>query len=167
MKNIFIILITISIIGCRAYSIPSNSMEDTIMEGDNILVQLLFNFELKRGDLVVFRPPHDPERDFIKRCIAVSGDKFEIKNGYVFINDKKLDEKYARGLTFYDSSKKDQRSMIEGMVPRDKIVVLSDNREQKMDSRYFGYLESDRIVGKPFFIVRNAKYPGRFGFIKK
>jgi signal peptidase I len=167
MRNICILIIIMSIIGCRAYSIPSNSMEDTIMEGDNILVQLLFNPELERGDLVVFRPPHDPERAFIKRCIAVSGDKFEIKNGYVFINDKKVDEKYAKGLTLYGSMKKDQRSMIEGKVPRDKFIVLSDNREQQMDSRYFGYLEIDKIVGKPFFIYWNSKKTGRVGFIKK
>jgi signal peptidase I len=156
----------------QAYFIPTGSMEDTLKKGDHLFVEKItygpiipqmlgmdrpihLNFmgirEIKRGDIVIFRPPHEIDKDYIKRCIALPGDKFEIKNGKVYINGKKTDESsYVKGETF------DSNSKVQGIVPEGKVVVMGDNRENSMDSRYFGYLEIERIKGRAFFLYWNT-----------
>ncbi len=158
----------------QAYFIPTGSMMDTLRIGDHLFVEKItygpiipkmIGMEkplhlswlgirgIKRGDIVIFRPPHEKDKDYIKRCIAVPGDKIEIKHGYVYINGKKIDESsYVKGLTYDDS----RTSKIQGIVPEGKVVVLGDNRENSMDSRYFGYLEIERIKGKAFILYWNT-----------
>ena len=94
-----------------------------------------------RGDVVVFRFPVDPSRDFVKRVIAVPGDSVEIRNGNVFVNDKALEEPYTlddpRGIT-----------MLEQVMGPDEYFVLGDNRLQSNDSKNWGPVPLENIIGK-------------------
>lgn len=166
----------------QAYFIPTGSMEDTLQIGDHLLVEKItlgpsiprmIGMEEKvhldflgirvvqRGDIVIFRPPHEKEKDFIKRCIAVAGDDFSIRDGYVYINGKKKDESYVKGFTDY-SGFGDKK--IEGKIPEGHIVVLGDNRQNSYDSRGFGYLPIKRIKGKAFILYWNTKQIMNFDF---
>ena len=95
----------------------------------------------QRGDVVVFRFPVDPSRDFVKRVIAVPGDSVEIRNGNVFVNDKALEEPYTlddpRGIT-----------MLEQVMGPDEYFVLGDNRLQSNDSKNWGPVPLENIIGK-------------------
>ena len=95
----------------------------------------------QRGEVVVFRFPVDPSRDFVKRVIAVPGDSVEIRNGNVFVNDKALEEPYTlddpRGIT-----------MIEQVMGPDEYFVLGDNRLQSNDSKNWGPVPLENIIGK-------------------
>ncbi len=171
----------------QAYFIPTGSMMDTLKVGDHLFVEKItygpiipqmlgmdkpvhLDFlgirKLKRGDIVIFRPPHETDKDYIKRCIALPGDKFEVKNGKVYINGKKTDESsYVKGETI------DPNSKVQGIVPEGKIVVMGDNRENSMDSRYFGYLDIERIKGRALFLYWNSDQIrkldfSRIGFIR-
>ena len=95
----------------------------------------------QRGEVVVFRFPVDPSRDFVKRVIAVPGDAVEIRNGNVFVNDKALEEPYTlddpRGIT-----------MLEQVMGPDEYFVLGDNRLQSNDSKNWGPVPLENIIGK-------------------
>lgn len=172
----------------QAYHIPSQSMTDTLLVGDYLFVekitygptipQMAFMDkpvhlkklalrDVKRQDIVIFRPPHEEDKDYIKRCIAVPGDTVEFKNGFVYLNGERQDEPYTGGketLPGYVN--------IEGVVPEGKLVVLGDNRTDSQDSRYFGYLDINRIKGRALVLYWNSEYIfkrhdfSRFGLIK-
>ncbi len=162
----------------QAYYIPTESMEDTLKKGDHIFVEkitygpiipkmigmekaihldCLGIRDINRKDIVIFRPPHEIDKDYIKRCIALPGDKFDIRNNSVYINGKKLDEPYTNGITTYYGFGRDKNRTIEGIVPDGHIIVLGDNRENSQDSRYFGYLDMKRVKGKAFILYWNTQ----------
>jgi signal peptidase I len=169
----------------QAYYIPTGSMEDTLKVGDHLFVekitygpvipQLAFMKKpvhlsalgirkVMRGDIVIFRPPHDEDKDYIKRCIAVPGDKFEIKGGKVYINDKAQDEPYVKGFTRTFNFSSDKNNEIQGRVPPGKLVVMGDNRENSQDSRFFGYLDIERVKGKALLLYWNTQQLLHFDF---
>lgn len=133
----------------QAFYIPSSSMERTLLIGDRVLVnKLSYDVgEVKRGDIVVFeRPPRDtgnPEiKDLIKRVIALPGETVEVRSGVIFINGKRLDEPYLQD--------PDQSTMEAQEVPAGQYWVMGDNRDQSKDSRFFGPIPEDLIVGRAF-----------------
>ena len=159
----------------QAYFIPTGSMEDTLLVGDHLLVekitygpiipQMIFmnkpvhlDFlglrDVQRNDIIIFRPPNEEEKDFIKRCVAVAGDEVHVKNGYVYVNDKRLDEPYVKGHTTYRGF---SEKLIEGVVPDGMVVAMGDNRENSFDSRGFGYLPVERIKGRAFVMYWNSQ----------
>jgi signal peptidase I len=176
----------------QAYFIPTGSMMDTLLVGDHLFVEKItfgpiipkmigmdkpvhLDFlgirKVQKGDVIIFRPPHEEDKDYIKRCIAIPGDRFDIKDGFVYINDKKIDEPYVKGKTEYDYFGLRTKNDITGTVPDGKVVVLGDNRENSQDGRYFGYLDIERIKGKAFILYWNTEQLKkmnltRFGFIK-
>ncbi len=166
----------------QAYYIPTGSMEDTLLVGDHLLVEKItygpiiprmigmdkeihLNCiglrKVKRYDIVIFRPPNEEKKDYIKRCIALPGERVNLKNGYVYINGEKLNEPYTKGYTTYDGF---AEKKIEGIVPEGKVVVLGDNRENSSDSRYFGYLDIERIKGRAFILYWNTEQVKNFDF---
>src|SRR5688500_7109043 len=96
--------------------------------------------EPARGEIIVFRYPQQPEKDFIKRIIGVPGDRVEVKAGRVYLNDRLLDEPYAREGATYDAPPK--------MVPPGQYFVLGDNRPNSSDSHVWGYVPADNLIGK-------------------
>ena len=109
---------------------------------------------IERGDVVVFHYPRDPEKSYIKRVIAVPGDKLWIAEGEVWLNGKPLRENYV------PDQYRDTRSMAEMIVPTDCYFMMGDHRSISSDSREFGPVERSLIYGKAVFIYWPAKDAG-------
>ncbi len=131
----------------QAFWIPSGSMIPTLEPGDRVLV-LKFWYKLpkvdyKRGDIVVFKYPVDPKRDFVKRLIGLPGDTVEIRDGRVFINSREIAEPYVKH--------PDNFSMEPTQVPQDRYFCLGDNRANSQDSRFWGFVPEDFMRGPAVF----------------
>jgi signal peptidase I len=139
----------------QAFWIPSPSMEPTLDVGDRVLVnKLSYKFhDVNRGDVVVFeRPPgastgQDGEiKDLIKRVVAVGGDTVEAKEGNVYVNGEQIDEDYLEPGTPTDN-------LPLTTIPEGQVFVMGDNRTNSEDSRIFGPIDEDAIVGRAFIRV--------------
>ena len=110
--------------------------------------------EPKRGDIIVFKYPEDPKRDFIKRVIAIGGDVVESRDKNVFVNDKKLSEPYVQHVDMLVkpriTDKRDNFGPIT--VPKGMVFVMGDNRDQSYDSRFWGFVDETQIKGKAMII---------------
>ena len=136
----------------QAFFIPSLSMYSTLDEGDRVLVnKLSYRLgDIDRGDIVVFeRPKNLPEsaiKDLIKRVIGLPGDVLESRDGAVYVNGERLEEGYL-----------DEGTTTTGLerqtVPEGFIFVMGDNRENSEDSRFFGPIDEDLVVGRAFVRV--------------
>ncbi len=109
---------------------------------------------IERGDVVVFRYPRDPEKSYIKRVIALPGDRIRIERGIVWLNGKPLREDYV------PAKYRDTRSMAELTVPDDSYFMMGDHRSISSDSREFGPVLRDLIYGKAVFVYWPAKDAG-------
>lgn len=126
----------------QPFYIPSGSMEQTLLIGDRIIVSkysYYFNQPIL-GDVVVFKYPLDPKRDFIKRVIGTPGDVVEIRDSQLYINDMIIPEPYVLDQDFGDYGP------IE--IPEEHFFVLGDNRNNSQDSRSWGLVPEDNLVGK-------------------
>jgi signal peptidase I len=159
----------------QAFKIPTGSMEPNLLIGDHLLVNkfvfaptltslermLLPIDPIRRGDIIVFKYPEDPSRDFIKRAIGLPGDTIEMRQKKVYVNGKPLDEPYAH---FIDPPQEDgsgapdvddgdlRQSFPLMTVPPDKYFMMGDNRDNSQDSRWWGFLDRDHVKGKALFI---------------
>jgi signal peptidase I len=136
----------------QAFFIPSLSMYPTLDKGDRVLVNKLSYkvHEVHRGDIVVFdRPEGQPEseiKDLIKRVIGLPGETVEAKDGVVYIDGRELDEPYlVNGVT--------TENLPRTEVPPGHVFVMGDNRNDSSDSRVFGAIDEDTIVGRAFIRV--------------
>jgi len=152
----------------QAFYIPSESMVPTLEIGDRVLVNKLSYklHDVNRGDLVVFeRPEGEPDedvKDLIKRVIGLPGDQLVIKDNAVYVNGDKLEEDYLPEGTVTKQGRLDCVDATPCVVPEDSIWVMGDNREHSFDSRYFGPIEENTIVGRAFLRI----WPlGSFGFL--
>jgi signal peptidase I len=152
----------------QAFKIPSESMVPTLLVGDQLLVnKFIYGVKIpylrktiipvtnpEKGDIVVFIFPKDRSKDFIKRVIGIAGDKIEIKNKKIFINDKEYSDSYGRysdNVTYPDSM--DPRDNFGPVtVPPESLFVMGDNRDKSMDSRYWGFVDLKDVEGKAFII---------------
>lgn len=149
---IFALLIRTYVV--QAFKIPSGSMIPTLLVGDQILVdKLVYRFRApKRGEVMVFKYPEDPSRDFIKRLIGLPGEKLEVRNRIVYINDKPLsEEKYAyheNPDNFLPIARRDNYGPV--IIPEGSFFMMGDNRENSADSRWWGFLDKSQVVGRAF-----------------
>lgn len=141
----------------QAFYIPSGSMEPTLMINDRILVaKFLYRFEpVARGDVIVFRYPLNPQRDFVKRVVGQPEDRVQLKEGVVYVNENRISE---TGYTI----KPDFGNYGPVTVPSGQYFVLGDNRNNSEDSRFFGYVPRANIIGRAVFIYWP---PQRIGFV--
>lgn len=142
----------------QPFWIPTPSMEPTLKVGDRFLaLKFVYRFsDPKPGDIVVFVPPNEKSLDYVKRVVAVGGQRVKIVDGVVFVDGKALAEPYLAP----ESS--DSGSMEEVAVPRGTVFVMGDNRPNSLDSRVFGPVDSSTIIGKAVFIY----WPlSRIGFL--
>ncbi|HSN68838.1 MAG TPA: signal peptidase I [Thermoanaerobaculia bacterium] len=127
----------------QAYSIPSGSMSPTLEAGDHILVtpivRALGSAVASRGDVVVFRNPEVGPGFFVKRVIALPGEHLEIRGGTVRIDGRALDEPWTAERT---------DGALAEIIPADHVFVLGDHRADSIDSRAWGVLPQDRIIGR-------------------
>jgi signal peptidase I len=158
----------------QAFKIPTGSMENNLLIGDHLLVNkmvyapamsgieraLLPTSSIKRGDVIVFKYPEEPDRDFIKRVIGLPGETLEVREKKVYINGKPLDEPYVHFLQPPSSSSEwsevtsfDVRERYGPVtVPADQYFMMGDNRDNSQDSRYWGFLPRDLVKGKALVI---------------
>ena len=152
----------------QAFKIPSGSMIPTLTIGDHILVtKFLYSIKMpfwdtivvrfsepQRGDIIVFKFPEDESKDFIKRVVGLPGDKVEIRSKRVWINEELLPESYTQHV--------DPNTLPHQVQPRDNLgpltvppesyFVMGDNRDQSLDSRFWGFVKLPKIKGKAFLI---------------
>jgi signal peptidase I len=178
----------------QPYLIPSESMERTLLVGDFLLVnkqayapagsltrKLLPYRDVKRGDIVIFHPPEDLYKIYVKRVVGIPGDRLHIEDGRVTVNGQTLDEPYATfeptagipfGETFparvYSDPEVDRvwwkqmQSMThdgELVVPEGKYFVLGDNRNHSKDSRFWGFVSRQQIIARPLVIYFSVSRP--------
>lgn len=135
----------------QAFYIPSGSMEPTLDVGDRVLVnKLSYDFhDVNRGDLVVFERPEGSSgeiKDLIKRVIGLPGEQVEGRDGRILIDGRVLEEPYLA-----DDEVIDDFAPVQ--VPEDRLFVMGDNRDSSMDSRAFGPIDEQSIVGRAFVRV--------------
>lgn len=152
----------------QAFKIPSGSMVPTLLIGDHILVnkfiygtkipfsdsRVLVFKKPERGDIIVFKYPENPKKDFIKRVVGIENDKIESRDKKIYVNGKAVIEPYAH---HFDSDIRrggnDPRDNFGPLiVPEGKIFAMGDNRDQSYDSRYWGFVDLKEIKGKALII---------------
>jgi signal peptidase I len=158
----------------QAFKIPTGSMEENLLIGDHLLVNkfifgptasrlersLLPVTTIRRGDVIVFKYPEEPDRDFIKRVIGLPGETIEVREKKVFVDGKPLEEPYAHYLLpvstpseFHEVTSFDVRERYGPVtVPADHYFVMGDNRDNSQDSRYWGFLPRGYVKGKALII---------------
>lgn len=186
MGTVVIAIFVITFI-VQAFQIPSESMENTLLVGDYLLVNklcyggaglgdhLMPYQTIQRKDIIVFHYPVDPKQHFVKRVIGLPGDRLRMVNKKVFINGKPLDEQqYVRFLEPANNLYRDDfprtdipaanmegswwlqmRKLVEDgelIVPQGHYFVMGDNRDDSQDSRYWGFVPQENIIGRPLVI---------------
>ena len=158
----------------QAFKIPTGSMENNLLVGDHLLVNkfvlgptaspvehaLLPFASIHRGDVVVFKYPEEPDRDFIKRVIGLPGETLELREKRVYIDGQALDEPYVHFLLppsphaeLSEATGFDVRERYGPVtVPADQFFVMGDNRDNSQDSRYWGFLPRDNVKGRALLI---------------
>ena len=130
----------------QPYLIPSSSMEPGMVPGDHIIVNRL-SYRLwapNRGDVVVFAFPKDLKRTFVKRVIAIEGETVELRDNKVFVNESAIQEPYVKPGDYPPYGPE--------IVPEGKVFVLGDNRRESEDSREWGLLPKNYLLGKAWFV---------------
>lgn len=136
----------------QPHEVKGSSMEPNFHNNEYILTdKISYRFrEPERGDVIIFKAPRNPDVDYIKRVIALPGERVKVDKGYIYVNDKKLNEKYL-----IDSTPIFPGSFVqEGVditVAEDEYFVMGDNRPHSSDSREFGPIGKDLIIGRAFF----------------
>jgi signal peptidase I len=158
----------------QAFKIPTGSMENNLLIGDHLLVNkfvlgptmwpieraLLPIGTIRRRDVLVFKYPEEPDRDFIKRVIGLPGETLEVREKKVYINGSPLDEPYAHYLTpaadesqYHEVTSFDVRERYGPVtVPPNQYFMMGDNRDNSQDSRYWGFLPRENIKGRALVI---------------
>jgi signal peptidase I len=190
MGTVVIAIFVITFI-VQAFQIPSESMENTLLVGDYLLVNklcyggqrlggrglgdaLMPYQKIARGDIIVFHYPVDPQQHFVKRVIGVPGDHLRMVSKRVLINGKPLDEPYVRFLEPRNNLFRDdfprmdiaaqrlegdwwlemRKLVVDGqlIIPEGHYFVMGDNRDNSDDSRYWGFVPRENIIGRPLVI---------------
>ncbi len=170
----------------QAFKIPTGSMENNLLIGDHLLVNkfvfaptatglertLLPIDPIRRGDIVVFKYPEDPERDFIKRVIGLPGETLEMRNKKIYIDGTPLDEPYVRFNTPPDAAPPDgrveyaagdpSRNFGPEVIPEGHYFMMGDNRDNSQDSRYWGVMPREYVKGKALFVYFSVGEEGIF-----
>jgi signal peptidase I len=176
----------------QAFVVPTGSMEDTVLIGDHMFVDklsysppgpvsrfLLPYQDVRRGDIIVFKYPVDPRKDYVKRVIGVPGDHIRLVKKELFLNGKQMNEPYVVHKMPYLDDYRDNfptepntrlaegayRMLAENVkngelvVPPDCYFAMGDNRDNSLDSRYWGFVPRENIVGKPAIIFWSYDAP--------
>lgn len=149
----------------RPFQVNGDSMFPNFTDKEYILTNIVsLNFETpKRGEVVVFKAPPEPEKDFIKRVIGVVGDKIKLEKGKVFLNGAMLDESDYLSSDVITNPGSFLKEGVEVLVPQDKFIVMGDNRNYSSDSREWGFITKKDLIGKSFFVYWP---PDKIGLIK-
>ncbi|RKZ32544.1 signal peptidase I [bacterium] len=137
----------------QAFTIPSGSMEDSLLIGDFLLGEkITYHFRAPyRGEVIIFRHPRIPGRDLIKRCIAVENDTVEVRDKILYVNGEKVplpaEGKYSDPRIF---PRRDNFGPY--VVPKDCVFAMGDNRDNSEDSRFWGPVPLENLKARPLFV---------------
>lgn len=163
-----VLMLIVRVFLIQAFRIPSESMRDTLLVGDFLFVTKLdYGAKLpfthirlpgfrspKTGDIIVFQYPLDPSTDFIKRCMATSGQTVEVRHKQVIVDGQPLVEPYVRHTDPREEppavSPRDNRRAER--VPTDMLFMMGDNRENSLDGRFWGFVPMDYVKGRALFL---------------
>lgn len=181
----FVLFLVVRTFLVEAFKIPTSSMEGTLLVGDFLLVnKAVYGAEIpgtgirlpalddpEHGDVVVFTPPHEPRKNYVKRLVGLPGDTLEMREKSLVINGRTVDEPYARyidprGDARHPNMRWQASHLIAGpgdyhpsrdtwgplVVPSGSYFVLGDNRDNSEDSRYWGFVPREAIRGRPWFV---------------
>jgi signal peptidase I len=154
----------------EASVVPTASMEGTILVGDHLFMdKLLYGPEIPlvhwrlpalktihRGDIIVFRYPKDPSETFLKRVAALGGDQLEIRRGVLYVNSQPVQEPYA---VHHLPVHSPDESWGPTVVPEGKLFVMGDNRDNSSDSRDWGFVPMNNVIGEPLFVYWSYDAP--------
>lgn len=177
----------------RPFRIPTGAMMPTLQIGDHLYARLVGDdFQPRVGDILIFKNPENHEVEYVKRCVALAGDSVEVREGILYVNGVIYESNFAEPegdhscIPVWDSegncptpcSKRDQAAFLRnkrnrswpwaGMptpytVPEGRVFMMGDNRYNSLDSRYWGALDMDLIIGKASFFYWSSEDPGRIG----
>lgn len=181
----FVVFLGVRAFLVEAFKIPTGSMEGTLMVGDFLLVnKAVYGAEIpgtelrlpaldepERGEVIVFHPPHEPRKNYVKRLVGMPGDTLAMVEKVLVVNGVEVDEPYVHyvdpsGDARHPNMKWQANHLIAGpsnyvpsrdtwgplVVPEDAYFVLGDNRDNSEDSRYWGFVRRDAIRGRPWFV---------------
>jgi signal peptidase I len=159
----------------QAFKIPSGSMEPNLLIGDHLIVNKMSSVpaasgveravlprrDIRRGDVIVFKSPEEPDRDLIKRVIGLPGDRLELRRKLMYVNGNRLDEPYVQFLEpLADDAPSRPGDLREEYgpvtVPDGQYFMMGDNRDNSQDSRYWGFLPASYVKGRALFIYFSA-----------
>jgi signal peptidase I len=192
--TLVMVLFIMTFVG-QTFAIPSSSMENTLLIGDHLFVNrlgfaprsgymgpLLPYREIKRGDIIVFLSPAEPDKHLVKRVIGIPGDHIHLRHGVVYRNGEALSEPYVihTGIRLYEPDRDDFPVMVPPMatpewqdtmskyvqggdlvVPPDHYFAMGDNRDNSYDSRYWGFVPRENLIGQPIGIYWSFASDGR------
>ena len=175
----------------QAFQIPSESMENTLLIGDYVLVdkvdyahsgmwgRILPYQPIHCGDIIVFRYPVDPQQHFVKRVVGTPGDRVRLVDKHVLVNGRPIDETHAIFTSHSHDAFRDDFPRLDSLepsmelrwwmklpslvkngelvVPRDSYFVMGDNRDDSSDSRYWGLVPRENIIGRPLLIYWSVR----------
>ena len=142
--------------GVRFFLVPSSSMKPTLKARDYIITVKIKENLPQRRDICVFRNPINPDKYYVKRVMGLPGDSIEIHTGVLFRNGEYVSEPYLPENMF-------ETTFLETVtVPKGSVLVLGDNRNESTDSRDWGPVPGENLVGKVVFIYN----PSRIGFVR-
>jgi signal peptidase I len=182
----FVLFLLIRTFAIEAFRIPTGSMESTLLVGDFLLVnkavygaqvpgtglRLPAFGEPQRGDIVVFTPPHEPDKNYVKRLVGLPGDTLQMRDKILHVNGLMVPEPYAQHVDPLDVHAPNMRWQADYLadpalrlnyrptrdswgpivVPPGRYFVLGDNRDDSEDSRYWGFVEATAIKGQPLVV---------------
>jgi len=173
-----IVLLPISLLAVlRPFYLPTRSMEPTLFQGDRFFVlDARLAGPFRRGDLISFHYPVDPRQVYLKRIVGVAGDHIRFRNKQLFLNGHAVREPYVSHTTDYIDSYRDNfpgepnvhlveparlmlaNNVVDGevVVPPNNYFVLGDSRDVSADSRYWGFVSEDKIMGRPVYVYSPA-----------
>ena len=147
----------------KIFRVPQASMSPTLLPGDQIIVDNEYyeNEAIMRGDVVVYIYPEDKKRTFIHRIMALPGDRIESKDKVIFVNGRKIHDQYAQNTdaSILKDNKEPRDNFGPYVIPKGEYFVMGDNRDRSYDSRYWGYIARELIIGKALVIY--ASLPER------
>lgn len=151
------------VLGVIPYRIPSGAMAPTLQSGDFILVNATayMNGLPEINDVIVFNYPEDTDIDFVMRVIGTPNDKIEIKQGDILVNGVKIEQPYIDP----ENSVRTSQTDLFIDVPENSLFVLGDNRDNSRDSRYWGFVPTDYVVGK-VSLIWSSKDDDRIGKVR-
>lgn len=142
------------ILGAVPFHIPSSSMEPTINAGDYILASTYAyrSTPIKRNDIIVFKYPPSPNKEYVKRVVGIEGDRVSINDHNLYLNGDSIIEPFTQHVNRISKT-----ADLEWVVPAGHVFVLGDNRDNSSDSRHWGFVSSNSIIGRVNYLFDSSE----------